>query len=382
MSQAAALGAPFLVVAVTGRALAASAVRAGYPVIVLDFFADQDTRALARSTQMVAAAGALRFDRTALLRAADHLAPKTATAGMIYGSGFEGRPGLLTRLSRGRELFGNSAEVVRFIRDPRRFFPLLDRLGIRYPETRFRRPETPAGWLVKHPGGAGGTRVRRLNRQAVPPGCYFQRFEHAQTLSVLFLADGERACVLGYNRQWARPVDPDRPFLYGGAVAAVAIPTAVATDIEERLDRLVAEAALVGLNGLDFLLDGDRWAALELNPRPTATMELYDPDYPGGLFHLHLQACRGSLPTAPAVPGAARAHAIVHAPAAWEATPAFRFPDWCRDLPTPGTRVARGLPVCTVHAEAASPELAVTRVEDRRAQLEKMLAAEAAVGSA
>ena len=39
--------APMLVAGVTGRALAASAVRGGHPVVVLDYFADRDTCALA-----------------------------------------------------------------------------------------------------------------------------------------------------------------------------------------------------------------------------------------------------------------------------------------------------------------------------------------------
>ena len=199
-----------------------------------------------------------------------------------------------------------------------------------------------------------------------------------QPSSVLFLADGRRARVVGFNRQWVRSLHPQCPFLYGGAVGTAPIPESVASTIEERLDALVRATGLVGLNGLDFLLDGDRWAALELNPRPTATMELYDPDYPDGLFRLHLLACHGSLPIAQTTPKAARAHAIVHAPAVWEAAPAFRFPAWCRDIPMPGTRVALGLPVCSVHAEAASPDLAVAIVEDRRARLEAALVAEAA----
>jgi predicted ATP-grasp superfamily ATP-dependent carboligase len=364
-----------LIAAVTGRALAASAARGGYSVVVLDFFADRDTRAVARHVEAVTAAGALRFDRTALLRAADRLAPRSAP--LVYGAGFEGRPGLLARLATGRELLGNPADVIASVRDPRQFFPLLGRLDIPYPESRFGIPDEVAGWLVKNPGGAGGTQVRLATRRPIRAGCYYQRLEPGEASSVLFLADGRRARVVGFNRQWVRPRPPQWPFLYGGAVGTAPIPASVASTIEERLDALVRATGLVGLNGLDFLLDGDRWAALELNPRPTATMELYDPDYPDGLFRLHLLACHGSLPTAQATPRAARAHAIVHAPAAWEATPAFRFPAWCRDIPMPGTRVAPGLPVCSVHAEAASPDLAVAAVEDRRARLEAALAAEA-----
>jgi predicted ATP-grasp superfamily ATP-dependent carboligase len=368
---------PLLIAAVTGRALAASAARGGYPVVVLDLFADRDTRSLARRAEAVMAPGGFRFDRPALLRAAARFAPRSGSAGLVYGAGFEGRPGLLARLAAGRELLGNPVRVLAAMRDPRQFFPLLGRLGIRHPEIRFRRPDDVAGWLVKNPGTAGGTQVRRATRRAIRAGCYYQRFEQGQARSVLFLADGRRASVVGFNRQWVRPVHADRPFLYGGAVGAERPPASVTSDINDRLHALVEAAGLVGLNGLDFLLDGDRWLVLELNPRPTATAELYDPDYPEGLLHLHIQACRGSLPSAGAAPAAARAHAIVHAPAAWEVTASFRFPMWCRDVPMPGTTMAPGHPVCTVHAEAASPELAAALVEERRVMLEQALAAEA-----
>ena len=87
---------PYLVAAVTGRALAASAVRGGHPVVVLDYFADRDTRALAGAWRSVVAARGMRFDQRALLTAAQELAP--VPAGLVYGSGFEGRTGLLANL--------------------------------------------------------------------------------------------------------------------------------------------------------------------------------------------------------------------------------------------------------------------------------------------
>jgi predicted ATP-grasp superfamily ATP-dependent carboligase len=135
----------------------------------------------------------------------------------------------------------------------------------------------------------------------------------------------------------------------------------------------------LGLNGLDFLLDGERWSALELNPRPTATMELYDLDYQHGLFHQHIEACRGSLPVAAASPRAARAQAIVYAPAAWIVTPRFEFPEWCADIPVAGTSLAPVDPVCTVHAEAPTPDRAAALVEERRDEMERTLAVEAAM---
>jgi predicted ATP-grasp superfamily ATP-dependent carboligase len=51
----------------------------------------------------------------------------------------------------------------------------------------------------------------------------------------------------------------------------------------------------------------------------------------------------------------------------------FSFPDWCRDVPNPGTRFAPGDPVCTVHAAAPDRERAVTLVRRRQAALQRVL---------
>lgn len=362
---------PYLIVAVTGRALAASAVRGAYRVAVLDCFADRDTRTLTRACRSVASAAGPRFDESALLTAAASLG-RRASAGLVYGSGFEGRIGLLAGLARHHTLWGNPPEVVAAVRDPGIFFPLLRGLGIAHPEVRRTAPANPAGWLIKESGGAGGAHVRYAGKSRPPRDAYFQRFEPGRTLSVLFLADGCRARALGVNRQWIAPARPGLPFLYGGAVGGVRLPRPVAREVRAGLDALVAATGLVGLNGLDFILRGDRWLALELNPRPTATMELYDPDYPTGLFRWHLRACRGELPARAAPLRATRAHAVLYADTPCLAS-GVSFPGWCRDVPVPGARFDPGDPVCTVHAAAADQARVLARLRRRCALMQRAI---------
>jgi predicted ATP-grasp superfamily ATP-dependent carboligase len=361
-----------LVVAVSGRALAASARRSGRRVTVLDLFADRDTRREARVAEVVRAARALRFDRRRLLRAAGELAPG---ASLVYGAGFEGSPGLLARLASGRRLLGNRPEVLALVRDPARFFPLLDRLGVPHPPVRSDRPAEVGGWLVKRPGGSGGAHIRAATGQPAAAAAYYQRQEPGAPHSALFLADGRRAMIIGFNRQWTTAARPSRPFLYGGAVGGVTLPQDLTREIAGRLDAVVEATGVVGLNGLDFLLAEGRWSVLELNPRPTATMELYDPDYPDGLFQSHLDAVDGTMPLRPVPPGAARAHQVIHAGRPWTVPEAFVFPDWCRDLPSAGAAMAAGDPVCTVHAEGASAESALDSLQARRFLLEESLEA-------
>jgi predicted ATP-grasp superfamily ATP-dependent carboligase len=192
-------------------------------------------------------------------------------------------------------------------------------------------------------------------------------------LSALFLANGRRAYVIGFNQQWTAPAHATLPFLYGGAIGGISLPSIVERDVRQKLDALVAATGLVGLNGLDFLLHDESWSALEVNPRPTATMELHDPDYARGLFDWHLRACNGQLPDHPAKPRAIRAHDIFYATRHGRMSAGFEPPDWCRDVPQPGTVLVPGKPVCTVHASAADLDRALSLLRRRRIQLERLL---------
>ena len=357
--------AAWLIAGVTGRALAQSAERGGYRVSVLDYFADRDCAESAIECRSVCATKGLRFDAKAFLREAERVAPIDHSIGVVYGSGFESRPGLLGQLVAGRELHGNSPSLIRLLKDPRQFFPLLARLGISHPPTQTRAPARPRGWLAKETGGAGGVHIRSAAEANPTSRTYYQRIEEGRNLSVTFLANGNRAVILGINQQWTTQAS----YQFGGAVGGVSLSKSLRQDIATRLNRLVEATGMVGLNGLDFLLAGDRWSVLEVNPRPPATMELYDRDYPRGLFAWHLRSCRGELPLRTTRNRSSRALAIVTAPEAWQSSEDFQFPAWCRDLPRYGLSFSAGEPVCTVHASAATPRAAMRLVLRRQAGL-------------
>jgi predicted ATP-grasp superfamily ATP-dependent carboligase len=358
-----------LIVASSGRALAASAARRGLPVVVLDLYNDLDTRRVALASRAVAGRSG-RFDSRLLLAAAVELCPSQNCAGLVYGSGLEGRVGLLKKLARDRTLFGNDPDTVAMIKDPARFFPLLARLGIAHPAVSLEPPRDPDGWLVKRAGAAGGSHVRHATaRHRAGARRYFQRFLPGRVLSVLFAADGKRARAIGFNQQWTAGVPWCAPYCYGGAVTCVDLPAAVLAAVAQILDRVVAATGLQGVNGLDFIVDGDTPAVLEINPRPTATMDLYDADLEAGVAGVHLQACRGELPAA-LRPGRPRAHAIVYAPGMLRVPARAEWPAWCTDLPEPGSVIPLGAPVCSVHADADTPAQAQQLVQTRREQMQ------------
>ncbi len=359
---------PFLIVSASGRALAAMARRAGARSIVLDLFADLDTAACCEAIRGVAADRSLRFHAHRLLAAAAALAAPAACAGLVFGSGLEGRIPVLSRLAEGRRLCGNAPQTVWQLKQPQTLVPLLQALGIPAPAVRYEAPFDPRGWLAKQAGGAGGVHVRvaRKGLQA-RPGRYFQRWVAGRSLSVLFLADGRRGRVIGFSEQWSAGTEcPRRPFCFGGAISDAIVPAHARTEVEGWVARLTESAGLVGLNGIDFILDETGVPHfLEINPRPTATAELYDARAPGGLFRWHVMACSGELPAGRLATGAVRGQAIVYAPAALTVPTALRWPAWVVDRPAPGTVFAPGAPVCSVQAAGTSVREVRTQLDER-----------------
>jgi len=367
----------FLLISLSGRGLARAAARAGRPAVGVDAFADRDTRDLARNWEKAPLEGAWEFDEDALLAIAGRLCPPGRCAGLVHGSGFESRPGLLERLARGRRLFGNPAAVLERVHDPARFFAVLRRLGLPHPETRLEAPAYPAGWLVKRAGGSGGTHIREAAVDASGRHDYFQRRAPGMPHSLLFLANGREVAAVGFNRMLPAPAAAPSPWAYAGAVAPAGLPESVAREVVEAARALAAEYGLAGLNGIDFLWDGRDWRLLELNPRPTATLELWDRDPMPALFDLHLQARGADLPALSPPPGG-RAVAVAYAEAPLRVPAGFPWPDWCADLPDAGASFQPGEPVCSTLAWAEDAAAAETLALARRATILERLARSAA----
>ena len=98
---------------------------------------------------------------------------------------------------------------------------------------------------------------------------------------MLFIANGEIAQGLGFNRQLLAPSDR-WPYRYGGAVSAYDLPHAAKFSFEVAAQELTQQLGLRGVNSLDAILSIDKLWILELNPRLSATFSLY----PLSLIHI------------------------------------------------------------------------------------------------
>lgn len=355
-----------LIVALSGRALAQSARRAGLLPIVLDRFADLDTSAAAELAIAIPPGRAAPLATGALLRAARSFAPPPIP--LLVGGGLEGRLAVLEALARRRELLGNPPEIVARAVDPFALAGLCNFLGVPFPETRADLPRDRTAWLVKRRGAGGGWHVRLAESvDRLHPLDYVQRRVSGRPVSILLLGDGRRTIPLLASEQWNTGTPPH----FKGVLA----PAPLAEGVEQRLAcaavAVASELGLRGLAGADFLLDEQgRFHLLEINPRPGGSLEAAEAALGTNLVRAHVAACRGTLPaSAPRPLGRFVGTAIVRADRPLAVPESFLWPDWAGDRTAPGVSVRKGHPLATVRAAGETPTEVRRLLEERERRL-------------
>ena len=365
-----------LIAGLSGRALAQSARRAGFAPLVVDAFGDADMRDTAAASRCIPEVTRRGFRAGPLLATLDALAATAASApiGLVLGSGFEDTPKLVDTLARRYRLLGNGGEQIARAKDPVSFFALLDTLAVAHPETRLDPPASTTGWLSKRIGGSGGAHVLSCEQAKTRRGRYFQRRLEGDPVSVLAIARRDGVQIAGFSRQWCAGAEP-RPYRYGGAVGPIRLDARTEAAMIDAVRGVCRALGLAGLVSFDFLLSGGIPHLLEVNPRPGATLDVFD-DAEGALFRAHLAACAGQPGLLPATRGC-RAAAILYA-GRDAITPGAAWPPWTADRPRPGTRIPPYRPIATVLANDATAEGAERNCHRRLDELAEMLYARTA----
>jgi predicted ATP-grasp superfamily ATP-dependent carboligase len=342
-----------IVLGASARAAAFSATRAGFAPSAIDCFADRDLAELCP---------AVRIDNyprefwRALSAAPD--------APWMYTGGLENHPRLIERLAALRPLWGNSAGVLRAVRDPWRLHQALATAGLAMPAIGAIAADKRS--LVKPLRGSAGLGIRWASdseRAQQPQGTYLQEFVEGTSGSAAYVAAGGRAVLLGATRQLVgRDWGIQPPFMYVGSIG----PLVLSDELVHKLQRigsvLAEQFRLVGLFGADFVLAGDEVWTIEVNPRYTASIEILEYVTGKHFIALHAAACQfGELPREmrDIVSSAFRGKAVVyargdvatHARSPWnDPAGAGEF----TDLPQEGQIIRAGHPIVSAFANGQS----------------------------
>lgn len=391
-----------LIVGASTRAAAWSAVRAGLQPVCVDVFADEDLRQVAEVLSVADYPHSLPAD----------LSHVCCDAWMVTGA-MENHVAILKFLDqspRFGQRCGPSADAVAQLRDPAWLAERLKPLAC-YPETvlspsvqtpalcsdvtpfpdRDRSPPLPRNggegrkfrWLRKPLASGGGRRVQRAtpNDRLVPTDepCCWQRMVPGISLSAVFAITGEACQYLFVCEQLIGTPDACAPaeFIYCGSIGPWPISPTQAAELTELAEVLIDGLDYRGLLGVDLIWDGRRFWLIEVNPRYTASCELWDLATGGSAVDEHLRACGLNVAVRLSEHCRIGCHAqslrwasrgpilgklILFADRDLVAPDLSRYLQprsawsmpWIADVPAAGSQISAQSPICTLFASAGS----------------------------
>lgn len=347
-----------LIVAGSGRMLAQAAKNAGLKPLVIDLFADLDTQDYAEDYRQVQS-----LAEQDLAPAVDYFVERYAVNHVIYGSGFECYPESLYYLNSRLIILGNHPDVFARQLDKPAFFSTLDRLNIPYPEVVFSMPDCSGDWLCKPMQGQGGVAIKRHHTHGdTNERVYWQKFQTGIPCSALFLADGLQVQIIGFNSQWPVCLSETQEFVFSGVINSCDLSDQNKTVVTGWLKQMVRVFGLKGLNSLDFIHADDCSYVLEINPRPSASMQLYDQD----LLIRHIQAYLGRNNVAYCGAYHAAGYQVVYAGQDLIIPDQLVWPPWCMDLPKPGDMCRAGQPLCSIIAHQKNSRSVVEQLRTKQ----------------
>jgi predicted ATP-grasp superfamily ATP-dependent carboligase len=352
------------------RALAQSAVKAGFEVVAIDAFGFLDLPAEARRLSLAHDLGGLFPPDPGLWHSRMAQAVRSQSAGSVaYSGGFESLPELVAEMSVERELLGNSPTTLWAVRDPFRLREVVVSVGLETPPILppGARPDPDVRWLRKPvKSGMGYGIVPWDGIVSDDPDTIVQRQVQGVPHSASFIANGQAAQVFAVTHQLSGdPAFGAHGFAYVGNLLLPNPDARLVAQLNLLVTALTQAFGLVGLNGIDFVLDGEQVSILEVNPRYSASMELVEAACGAPLLAWHAAGCRRqALPELPK-----RHDPLVYGKAIVYARRDGILPDtthwpakgW-RDVPHPGGPVQASFPICTVTAAGPDQEQCYARL--------------------
>ena len=254
------------------RALAASARRAGLSPLCVDLFRDVDLLSH-HPDAILCPVGEYPRGFVPILE-------KLPPLPVIYAGGLENYPDVIERLGERHSIWGNSPRVLRHVRNPGRVRRAAEESGMSFPAVITDSSPPEGRWIRKSVRGSAGRGIQFVDDPAIRPvkGTYHQQVVAGTPMSALFFGGPHVHCLFGFTEQligceWLNA----KPFWYCGNVG----PLNGGKELENSLHQFVTAIdflpnEICGQFGVDFIFaDGRTWI-LEVNPRPTASLELFE----------------------------------------------------------------------------------------------------------
>ena len=271
------------------RALATSARRAGLSPLCVDLFRDADL--LAHHPD------AIRCPIDEYPRGFVPILEELPPLPVIYTGGLENYPEVIGKIGRRHSICGNTPRVLRHVRNLDRVRQAAEESDLGFPAVITDTAPTGGRWIQKSVRSSAGRGIRFVDDPAIRPakGTYYQQFVAGTPMSALFFGRPHVHCLFGFTEQligceWLNA----KPVWYCGNIG----PLNGGKELENALHQFVTAIEFLpneicGQFGVDFIFaDGQAWI-LEVNPRPTASLELFENALQFPMIRGHIASVEG-----------------------------------------------------------------------------------------
>jgi len=297
-----------LVIGVNTRHIACSASRAGYTVYTLGRFNDVDLKVCSDRSVIHDMPDVHDLDLPELIPLFRRLLPVDF---IVLGPGFEHLGNWVEEITGNVPVLNNPPHIFTNISDKSWLAKKLKILKLPHPFTvSLDSLKTPEDWTGGYPAiikprvGAGGMENRlvidlkdlEMTMNVLDSSQYLlQEYIKGTVTSVSIISTGKQAVAIAVNEQLAG-IDTltGMPFAYCGNITPYI--SEYNDWMRETSMNLAKELALVGSNGVDFIITDKGPVVLEINPRFQGSIDTVERSTGLNIFRLHHESFQGKLP--------------------------------------------------------------------------------------
>jgi predicted ATP-grasp superfamily ATP-dependent carboligase len=359
-----------IIISHSARALSESASRAGWNVISVDGFADTDTLECSHECWCLPLEAG-QFLKSHLDTCLIKLQQRYPNARVVLGAGAENLAGYIKQFQSWK-LCANDSNIVEQLRDPHSFFENLGELQVAYPNVQYESKPDSGEWLYKRGDSCGGMGVSRDYIENAHG--YWQQEISGLAVSALCISDGLNVMCLGINQQYSTSSFDGYPYVYQGVLANVNIDHIIKLKTISYINKIIKHFNFKGVFSLDMILAKQQTEeslyVLEVNPRISASFELYERINPGlNLVDAHIRVCEGERLSEIELNDSKSAYLIVYAKDDCRISELLRWPEWVKDRPEAMRKISKDEPICSVHADEEESNEALYALLQQRANL-------------
>jgi predicted ATP-grasp superfamily ATP-dependent carboligase len=384
-----------LLVGIDVTPLEYSAKKAGYKVYTVDYFGDQDLRSVSDDSFSVieqkegSSCGQLdvAFDAESLLEGAKRISSRNRIDAILLSTGLDDSPQVIAELSKIARIVGNSSGLIQKVRDKKRFFREIKRLGAPIPETAVVddfSEATRASKDIRYPvlikplRGFGGVGIRKVGSAGELKDVFaklslscqrvlIQEYIPGIAASASVVSSGEKSFTLTVNEQLIGSsfFGQREPFGYCGNIVPLYASEKLLSKCGKLAEEVITHFGLVGSNGVDFVISSDDVPYIvEVNPRFQGTLECIEKVLGINMVEAHIRACtKGLLPKRKHTVSRFCTRLILYALHRSVVPDLSVYPE-VRDIPFPGVVIERGEPVCSIIAEGKDRDSTLRKAGD------------------